>query len=135
MSEPLNPFFEDLRPEIEALARKVDAYPSAVISGFVFCQEPPAMLHITTIDNKGDDLIRLHLIFSTMVAEMQEQRYPQVAFVEISCGDKPVGGAPDEIAYQLAKNVLIISDDYRLQELATRYLTSRSPNGPDKNKA
>lgn len=126
-------FFDTLRPDIERLVRKVEDNPHACLTGIVFSQDPPALLHIGNIDNQGEDLIRLHMVLSTFVAQAKENpKYKNLTFEEIGIGNHSIGEAPEEIADRLAEMLLItnLAPDYaeQLLEMAQRYLRSRGPS-------
>lgn len=127
--EAAEKWLESLRPDIEKLCRDVDNQGSALISGFIFCQNPPCIAHLSTASNKGDELIRLHLVLSSLVAEQETSRYPQVTFKEFGAGKASVGRAPEEIADELAQLLLVTGADKdylnQIYELAQSYIASR----------
>lgn len=125
-------YFESLRPDIERLIRNVDSNPHACIVGVVFSQNPPCMAHISSIENRGEELIRIYLVLSTLVAEMQDNENPRIPFKEFSAGRAPVGQAPEEIGDELAKMVLVTGMDElhvdKVLQLAQNYIMARRPN-------
>jgi hypothetical protein len=122
-------FLESLRPSMEKLCRDVDNQGKAIITGFVFCQNPPCIAHLSTIDNKGDELIRLHLVLTSLMAEGLAGKYPQVTFKEFDTGTSPAGSAPEEIADELARLLLVTGADAdylnKIFDLAQQYLALR----------
>lgn len=137
-------WLETLRPDIEKLCRDVDNQGNAIITGFIFCQNPPCIAHLTTATEQGDKLIRLHLVLSSLVAEQSEHsltRYPNVTFKEFGPGATQVGRAPEEIADELAQLLLVTGADQaylnQIYELAQSYLLSRrktSEETPEESK-
>ena len=125
-------FFDTLRPDVERLVRKVEDNKHACITGIVFSQDPPALLHIGNIENEGEDLIRLHMVLSTFVAQAKENpKYKNLTFAEMGLGDCPIGEAPEEIAGKLSELILTtnLHESYSEQilELAQQYLRTRKP--------
>ena len=125
-------FFDTLRPDAERLVRKVEDNRHACFTGVVFSQDPPALLHIGNIENEGEDLIRLHMVLSTMIAQSKDNpKFRNLTFEEIGIGDYLIGEAPEEIADKLAEMMLVtnLHENYhdQLLQLAQRYLASRAP--------
>lgn len=122
-------FLESLRPSMERLCREVDAQGKAIVTGFMFCQNPPCIAHFSTIDNKGDELIRLHLVLASLMDEGMAGKYPQVTFKEFDTGSGPIGKAPEEIAEELARLLLVTGADAeylnQIFGLAQAYLATR----------
>ena len=125
-------FFDTLRPDVERLVRKVEDNQHACITGIVLSQDPPALLHIGNIENEGEDLIRLHMVLSTFVAQARENpKYKNLTFEEIGLGNALIGEAPEEIADKLAEMMLVtnLHPEYagEILEMAQKYLASRAP--------
>ena len=124
-------FLEALRPTIEKLCRDVESQGKAIFSGFIFCQQPPCIVHLGTVDNKGDDLIRLHVVLSSLIAEGLAGRYPNVLFKEYGPGVAPVTSSqsPELIADELARLLLVTGADVKYLDqifsLAQNYMALR----------
>ena len=131
---------ENLKPDIERLSRKVDASPASAITGFIFSMNPRGFIKFGNIQNKGDELIRLHMVLASLAAEMEEsgKNYGDVPFVDIDAGQQPLGQAPEEIADELARSVLIsgLEPGYadKAMILAQRYIQSRRTTPPEEKK-
>ena len=121
---------EKLRPDIERLVREVDGSPESCISGFIFTTAPTGIIKFGNVQNRGDDLIRLHLALSTLSAEMVDgNQWVNLEYADVDMGKVPLGQAPEEIADALAREVLVtgLEDAHRAQalELAQKYIQSR----------
>lgn len=131
---------ERLKPDIERLSRKVAASPASAITGFIFSMNPRGFIKFGNIQNKGDELIRLHMVLASLAAEMEEsgKNYGDVPFVDIDAGQQPLGQAPEEIADELARSVLIsgLEPGYadKAMILAQRYIQSRRTTPPEEKK-
>lgn len=124
-------FFDSIKPFAEKLGDEIEKNPTAAFTGIIFSKNPPCVVHLTNVLNQGDDLIRLHIILSQLVAAMQLGVYDEIPFKEFLFGlDKKKPAAnPLEIGDELAKQVLITGmDESRIQEvtsLARRYILAR----------
>lgn len=130
--QEIEKYFESLRPDIERLIRKVDANPQACIIGMVFSQDPPCLMYMTSLETAGDELIKMHLVLSTLVAESKEHpEHTRVPFREFYAGDAKFGQAPEELADELARMVLVTGMDEkhidRILHIAQQYLIARRP--------
>lgn len=130
--QEIEKYFESLRPDIERLIRKVDENPQACIIGMVFSQNPPCLAYMTSLETAGDELIKMHLVLSTLVAESKENpEHTRVPFKEFFAGDAKIGNAPEELADELAKMVLVTGMDEKYVDkivgIAQQYLLARRP--------
>jgi hypothetical protein len=140
MSEIQHPEFDKFvqatQPDIERLVRRVDSASAACITGFVFGMHPRGLIKFGNIENRGENLIQLHLVLASLTATMQElpkgaSAYHDVPFIEIDAGKDAWGQAPEELADTLARMVLITGMDAskitEIMEVAQRYLMARRP--------
>ena len=128
-----NQFFENIKPIAEALIKQVESHPNrAIFTGFILCKEPPGLMHITSVENVGDDLIRLHIVLSSLCAELEEEK-PTERKCDFSKFQRTElkAKSPMEIADKLAEPVILYGGDENQQSelmgMAQEYLISRRP--------
>lgn len=114
-------YLSTLQPDIENLVRKI-AKTGAIVTGFILSEKPKSLVRFGNNGNMGNNLIQLHIALSTLAANLEENKvsYSGVAYADIGQGENRSAESPEDVAYQLAKSVLIsgMEPEHTAQALA-----------------
>ena len=127
--ETANEILARFRTELDALVNKVHEHPSATITGFVYVDEPPFLLHFGNIDVAGMDLVYLHSALAKLCAAVQAQGGATVVGTNPQNGQKE--NHPTEIADELVQFLSLTHNlnnpvhTERIKELIEKYVQTR----------
>ena len=126
--ETANEILARFRTELDALVNKVHEHPSATITGFVYVDEPPFLLHFGNIDVAGMDLVYLHSALAKLCAAVQAQGGATV--VETNPQNGQSKEHPTEIADELVQFLTMSANtnplhSQKVKELIEKYIQTR----------
>jgi len=126
--ETANEILARFRTELDALVNKVHEHPSATITGFVYVDEPPFLLHFGNIDVAGMDLVYLHSALAKLCAAVQAQGGATVVETNPQNGQKE--NHPTEIADELVQFLTMSANtnplhSQKVKELIEKYIQTR----------
>lgn len=133
MPKTLEQKLAELRPQIEKLIRKTsenEFQDQSFITGFIFTRNggKNGLIKFGNVENKGADLIRMHLGLSMMAAELEEHKQHNTAFIDIGEG-KLESESLESLADELAVKVLTFAGEpqyaSQLITLAQRYIAKK----------
>ena len=115
------------RTELDALVNKVHEHPSATITGFVYVDEPPFLLHFGNIDVAGMDLVYLHSALAKLCAAVQAQGGATLVETNPQNGQKE---DPTNVADELVQFLTMSANtnplhSQKVKELIEKYIQTR----------
>lgn len=121
-------YLSALRADIENLVRKSNKLGATTISGFILSEKPKSLIRFGNNGNVGNHLIQLHIALSTLAVGLEAGgNYGDgVSYADVGQGSDKNSESPEDVAYQLAKSVLVsgMEPEHAAQAvaLAERYI-------------
>jgi hypothetical protein len=127
LSSDQDVWMRHIKPYLDRLTKKINENPAASLTGFVYSDDPPMLIHFGNVDYPDDDtILHVHNAFAKMYMYSK-----QTSNVQYADGQKVPDDASLSLADQLALMLQIPNENnnpvhnQKLNELVLEYLKTR----------